>query len=1675
MAGSVKRLFDNSTYSTLQAAYVAIGTLVRDETLEIDTLLGEDVGRFWTNGAFENITNYRLNIVAKSGQVGILDGLGTGNSIFLESINNVYLENLVCKNGNIANLRIKNCHSISAKGLSLESGNWNVFIEGSYGVYLQGVVGTGATSAFISANSCTGLTVNGAEFTPATSVSVMPVGIGITNCSYLDFIAVTSTSAKLDNHYKFEGGTKLTLDRNYLTNCRGSAIYCNNVEEIKLYNSLLWGNGAVTDATAGLFVQRGGDVYLRGNTIKHLCQPSGQCVFLRDNTKQLKENYNNIYLLEKITAGTSVSFFLRLELDPTVSSVSNISSDFNLYYSSIAESKFSGGSIGGLLYTSNSLTSWKSTFSKDLSSIQSAPTFDTGTFVLSSGSRGVAEGSITYTLGLTQDLEVRPSTPDIGAYDRNSTPYVPANIVPSFKAIDLVTKIEYAAPFTIAAYNDVLFIADLSGLPDLLQWNVEGLNSHDTYGLSRYKIAIWTQTTGFPLLFDVSLTASKTGFANSTTLINDFVTVIRRYPVPKFRVVDENLIYVGETVIIDNLTIEGDTFLWTLKSSIGATITTQTTTDFTYLFPSEGNFTLELRATNTSGVRTKELKNIVQVTTAAKYPKVRFTQNKEVVRKGSTVQFTSATPSASSHSWVFFGGTPSTSTEANPLVTYDTLGDFDVVYTATVATKKITTFHKRKVVVARPLTTVGTIHNVVLAGGTVQINNTIASVPVVAGDIIKVSGAADRLILNLIGTDPTNPVIVTNDGLVELTTVTGFYALRGQGCIGVVVDGFGDPLVPYGFKCSQDPSNRNASGVVNFGSRSTDCEIMGVEVFSGRFAGIMFKTDDAGTPRSAFTQKNTRLHHNYIHDVDGEAHYIGHFTWGVDNGVASGYLAPELWDTKIFRNKVVTCGNDGIQLGCGRYGSEIHDNDIQDAGFLGTGSQNSCLSINTGFEGHVYNNRCIPAPKGGSIVAQPTGNCYIYGNTFSGISAGIDGVYIISDVTTNPNIEVLVFNNTVLSKKAGVTYNHRAGNKIGKLIIVNNIFTKGSASLFVQYFGTTALANYLIDKNIVKDFGQQEDVLFFDEENGDLRVGVDSSADLFDGYDLSSIYTSPWTYLTDQRGLVIPSIQGYGYGAALLPTENSFTPPTDLIESIYYKIRCTKVGDLEQWQYGTSLDEAIDTSVAPEDNTFTTIPTTCVIIKDVRRKPAPSNKYTLGVGYVGEVREDSNYVHICRAVTPDNIGIWVTVDKTGETPPVIWDNVIGIPLSSPEQIDNAVLNSSLFMSRPTNDTGLVDKSTPIYDLLSGEWKPAPYGTIGDKVADMTGILTGMIPVYSSVLNKFIAANPTGGFSQASGTLLSFNSAKIYNTLDSPATGNITFDLTGAVIGTTLIVFHKHTSAPTYPIVAKVLSNSESYDTSGSFVNKIEFQYINDVNIQYKISKVVAGALPDPVLLLDGLALYFDADDMSQSTLVSSAVQVWDSPTGTTLPDGTAPATINRPTYDAVGGGNNKPRLIFTSAGTSALYVTGNHINFGALNFWIVFKFPSTSPDDWVFSQSTTAGNGTRFGVYVSGSNILTVYIGSTQITMPAIDNNWNVLKITHIGSACVAKLNNSTPVTATRALTGYAADASTSIGAFRAIADGALTKHSNVEIGKIIVTNIDNTGTLASNVDENLRLEYNLY
>ena len=110
---------------------------------------------------------------------------------------------------------------------------------------------------------------------------------------------------------------------------------------------------------------------------------------------------------------------------------------------------------------------------------------------------------------------------------------------------------------------------------------------------------------------------------------------------------------------------------------------TSTVKNPSHTYTATGTFTVSLTATNASGSDNETKTNYITVL-APQPPVAAFTGTPTTVTVGQNVTFTDqSTNTPTSWSWTFEGGTPGTSTSQNPVVTYNTVGTYDVTLVAT--------------------------------------------------------------------------------------------------------------------------------------------------------------------------------------------------------------------------------------------------------------------------------------------------------------------------------------------------------------------------------------------------------------------------------------------------------------------------------------------------------------------------------------------------------------------------------------------------------------------------------------------------------------------------------------------------------------------------------------------------------------------------------------------------------------------------------------------------------------------------------------------------------------------------------------------------------------------------------------------------------------------------------
>ncbi|NIO80978.1 MAG: PKD domain-containing protein [Candidatus Aminicenantes bacterium] len=192
-------------------------------------------------------------------------------------------------------------------------------------------------------------------------------------------------------------------------------------------------------------------------------------------------------------------------------------------------------------------------------------------------------------------------------------------------------------------------------------------------------------------------TAAHLALRDDVTLIADFTASPTYGAVPL-------------TVNFTDLSVGATSWSWDFGDT-----GTSTDKDPTYTYTSSGTYTVSLTVTGAPGSDTETKVDYITVT-PPQPPVAEFIASSTSIYEGDSVTFTDQSANhPTSWSWTFEGGTPATSTEQNPTVTYNTVGTFDVTLIATNALGSDTETKTNYIEVNEVIPTVG---NTVVFGTT---------------------------------------------------------------------------------------------------------------------------------------------------------------------------------------------------------------------------------------------------------------------------------------------------------------------------------------------------------------------------------------------------------------------------------------------------------------------------------------------------------------------------------------------------------------------------------------------------------------------------------------------------------------------------------------------------------------------------------------------------------------------------------------------------------------------------------------------------------------------------------------------------------------------------------------------------------------------------------------------
>jgi hypothetical protein len=215
---------------------------------------------------------------------------------------------------------------------------------------------------------------------------------------------------------------------------------------------------------------------------------------------------------------------------------------------------------------------------------------------------------------------------------------------------------------------------------------------------------------------------------------------------------------------------------------------------------------------------------------------------------------------------------------------------------------------------------------------------------------------------------------------------------------------------------------------------------------------------DGSANRGNYVQKNTRIHHNYVHDIKGEGLYVGGSKWeqGFNNNGCPGekLQQADLVGVWIYNNLVENAGWDGLQVGGAVEDCEIYNNVIRNYGLEKVTVHQAGIQINPGTVGKIYAN-LIDTGEGNGIHTLGYDNL-IYSNLLMNI--GLNGIHV-GDRSPLAGKSYRIVNNTILGTEEKALF-FNSSESVNNLFMNNFLFDIGDEDIH------TKTNNLTVENNI---------------------------------------------------------------------------------------------------------------------------------------------------------------------------------------------------------------------------------------------------------------------------------------------------------------------------------------------------------------------------------------------------------------------------------------------------------------------------------------------------------------------------------------------------------------------------------------------------------------------------------
>lgn len=1178
---------NNEIYTGASALQVAISNIYKLNVSDTQVnALNSDVSIIIRTTTVQSLVYYNnkpngmyfVNIstdTAFTGAKAVINNNGAaGNCLSLEGGSNVTFKNIVFTGGNPAAVRLGPAASknIAFEDCEFRTSQYCMYIQSCDSVSFRRCLFDGATLYKLAIESSSNISLIECTFDyslfPATESTLYPsqqCNIAIADnvlfekCNFsghgnwVEFLKGYGLSSFLFKGCKFSNylGHVMWLTGGAGTYYNGSKIrfdacifdkaHCINPSS----NTVDFGAGTVVGAQSMFELNYCFDLEFVNNTIiqdRESVNMQLYWLYTTNNCSNIK-CFNNLFYFKSTGTNTGVVQeyrIYRIESNTIATGFLEIYSNYNYYaFGMVSGSTLRWGSVGNTSIQNVSNAQALAGYNLDANALQIRADTLTGIInettyepLASSAIIAMCTGGV-YGSRYDYDVNNWSGNPTAGAKEYTKTPF-------TFNAARfLILNKNKKAPAN-TTYSNTVNSVTIPSLDVLNFTNNDGffVKSYDWRLLDATNTIIYrclnakfdykflAVPTGI-VVYSVTLTMVFTDNSTQTITKTNYFNITIPRPIADYNLT-KYLIYKGDSISLLNASLYASSYVWKIKNTITNVENTYNAASITSLpFPTVGNYSVELRATNAIDSDTKTFTDTLFVLDNLDVPDVSPKATRSVFLQNETIYLNANVRFRKQHQhvkWIFYNADTNqyerTSYQVNPTIPASKfpVGDYDALLIVSNPDGDVKRFIKRMFsVYPTPTKTVNinctlTDTHVDVQGFTKDgtridgVTNNITP-----GTLIRISGSTKKLYFtNMTGTSLL-PVMVVEDNNGTFDILMSGNATNGihlWNCKHVAVLGNKNNInEKYGITVKNDPNIAIKSGIFGVKAEgfSSNVSFSGIEVSNVNFAGFQCKTEPSASDNrtwrgSGFVMDKTKIFDCYIHDVAGEGMYLGFTEYGAANSyygaptvpdingnTVSFYFAHRMTNTKVYRNRVENTGWDGIQIGNSDTGCEIHDNTITKAGYLEIFGQNAGMSLNSGSSVEVYNNIL---DKG--ITCSVLDKGYFYNNVINN-SINYDGFYLFTDrvpywnyaispntqayagqwdgVTyyNNQNTKIKVFNNTVFTNRHLFVLNNRLTTKADpfSLEVMQN----------VVIYTLFAFSNYDATKVPVPSVGQEQNKL----------------------------------------------------------------------------------------------------------------------------------------------------------------------------------------------------------------------------------------------------------------------------------------------------------------------------------------------------------------------------------------------------------------------------------------------------------------------------------------------------------------------------------------------------------------------------------------------------------------------